>query len=64
MLRTVYLTANQAWAITTDAEGINLIGIGPANQHLFESKEELLRVLRTCGLSLRKNLVVLAEEEG
>ena len=58
MLRAVYLVPNQAWAIT-DAEGI-----GPANQHLFESKRELLRVLRSCGLSLRKNLVVLAEEEG
>ena len=63
MLRAVYLVPNQAWAIT-GAEGINIIGIGPANQHLFESKRELLRVLRSCGLSLRKNLVVLAEEEG
>lgn len=63
MLRAVYLTANQAWAIT-DVEGINIIGVGPANQRLFESKGELLRVLRSCGLSLRKSLVVLAEEEG
>lgn len=63
MLRAVYLTANQAWTII-GAGGPSLIGVGPANQHLFESKRELLRVLRSCGLSLRKNLVVLAEEEG
>lgn len=58
MLRAVFLRANQAWSIMDSNN--NLIGIGPTNQTLFESRKELLGVLRRCGLTLNKNTVVLA----
>ena len=46
MLRAVFLQANQAWGIMDSAN--NIIGIGPTNQTLFESRKELLRVLKQC----------------
>lgn len=58
MLRAVFLRANQAWSIMDSAN--NLIGIGPTNQTLFESRKELSRVLKQCGLTLKGNLVGLA----
>lgn len=58
MLRAVFLRTNQAWSIMGSDN--NLIGIGPTNQALFESRKELLRVLRKCGLTLNGNTVTLA----
>lgn len=58
MLHAVFLQTNQAWSIT-DSDN-NLIGIGPTNQTLFESRKELLGVLRKCGLMLNGNTVTLA----
>lgn len=58
MLRAVFLQANQAWCIMGSDN--NLIGIGPTNQTLFESRKELLWVLRKCGLTLNGNTVALA----
>lgn len=58
MLRAVFLQANQAWSIMDSAN--NIIGIGPTNQTLFESRKELLRVLKQCGLTLKGNLVEMA----
>ena len=58
MLRAVFHRTNQAWSIMGSDN--NLIGIGPMNQTLFESRKELLGVLRKCGLMLNGNTVALA----
>lgn len=58
MLYATFLTANQAWVITNNLG--DLVPIGPANQTLFDSRKELLRVLKQCGLTLKGNLVELA----
>lgn len=58
MLYATFLTANQAWVITNNLG--DLVPIGPTNQTLFDSRKELLRVLKQCGLTLKGNLVELA----
>ena len=61
MLHATFLVTNQVWAITNNWGDI--VSVGPAAQTLFDSRKELLRVLKQCGLTLKGNLVEMAAKE-
>ena len=55
-MHVIHLQANMKWGVVNGYG--DLIGIGPTNQYLFSSKAELVRVLNSCGLTVRGTRVM------